>query len=502
MPLKKKNNFTGKIYLYDYTIYMKKILFSFLFLTVSCALLGAQWSVLRNYDEQEPDVPVGEKYLLHKILQGKEIKIALSIEQDSDKNRKKMERMIEKGYNDWFKVAAKEIRKQKRTEEFADIMPILDRGVPISFVARPYSAEDSLSDEKPSGDQDITIYSLATGDHIHQKCKVNAAACYDFVLRKMWLSLNEVIEGKELEGEVFSRFLVHEIGHSLGFSDRYYRTYNNDDNYGSEQTRNSIMNEALKITCDDAEGMINLIDLTNGYARGGKKGWKGLCSPSEWYINGKLFYQGDYHIFSTRDRSEWGFAEGTKVKEIFPLAQDGFLPSAKVKVIRRDEGGLPLVAQGEYGETIYYMHLYDEVVKLAILNQEVVYAQRDTVDDYAKARWVVFGVKGKPATLKGVSAQTIKNSLLQKDFFHAGDFLYKEEDYIHQQVFKTQIRFLNGKKEVKSWEEKEKTLLEDSQLDNRLHRAAMLSQVKKWCNDFAPTHLENGAVTCSLFVGF
>ena len=171
MPLKKKSNLTGKIYLYDYTIYMKKIIFSFLLLTVSCALLGAKWSVLPNYDEQEPDVPVGEKYLLRKILQGKEIKIALSVEQDSDKNRKKMERMIEKGYNDWFKVAAKEIRKQKRTEEFADIMPILDRGVPISFVARPYSAEDSLSDEKPSGDQDITIYFLATGDHIHQKCK-------------------------------------------------------------------------------------------------------------------------------------------------------------------------------------------------------------------------------------------------------------------------------------------------------------------------------------------
>ncbi|MBQ7908237.1 MAG: hypothetical protein IJ311_01905, partial [Elusimicrobiaceae bacterium] len=265
---------------------MKKILFTLLLLCISCGLMGAEWGPMYDYVNSAPDSSVGEKYLLKKILRGQEIKIALAIEDETTGKRKEIERLIENSYNAWFKVAVKEIRKHNREREFADIMPVLKKEVKISFVNIPYSAEDSLS-ENPSS-YDVTVFFLATGDHMRQIWgSDNVAALYNNLLRIMWLCATEV-----RKGDSFERMVIHEIGHSLGFADRYQYTYNHDESYGSERTRDSVMNEAQNVTCDDADGMINLIDLTNGTIRGGEKGWKSLCSSTEWYVKGKTVFRG------------------------------------------------------------------------------------------------------------------------------------------------------------------------------------------------------------------
>ena len=478
---------------------MKKILFTLLLLCISCGLMGAEWGPMYDYVNSAPDSSVGEKYLLKKILRGQEIKIALAIEDETTGKRKEIERLIENSYNAWFKVAVKEIRKHNREREFADIMPVLKKEVKISFVNIPYSAEDSLS-ENPSS-YDVTVFFLATGDHMRQIWgSDNVAALYNNLLRIMWLCATEV-----RKGDSFERMVIHEIGHSLGFADRYQYTYNHDESYGSERTRDSVMNEAQNVTCDDADGMINLIDLTNGTIRGGEKGWKSLCSSTEWYVKGKTVFRGDYKFFSEENQKYWILENNESAEqkvEVYPLAQNGLFPSdpAKNKVLRQSKDGRILLAQGSRGELIYHAYFYNEVAKMAVLNNEVVYVQRDTVDGYARARWLTMGTNGNVIFFKGVLADTAKNTVLQKDYHRLYDTIYNEEKFVHQKVFKTQIGFLNGKKEVKSWEEKKNIKIEDPSLSDPIHRASMAAQNTQWCHGFVADNPKNNVALCTLFI--
>ncbi len=75
----------------------------------------------------------------------------------------------------------------------------------------------------------------------------------------------------------FYRIIAHETGHSLGMADTYPDSDNASKKYRTSRYPNALMDSGPQLTCDDADGLINLIDRLNGYERGGKKGWRGLC---------------------------------------------------------------------------------------------------------------------------------------------------------------------------------------------------------------------------------
>jgi hypothetical protein len=92
---------------------------------------------------------------------------------------------------------------------------------------------------------------------------------------------------------------LHELGHTFGLSDQYERAYNTDKNYSSEYDKkdarglwfsalgvyippitDSVMAADVirnSISCDDADGLIALIDRFKKIKRGGDGGWLGMC---------------------------------------------------------------------------------------------------------------------------------------------------------------------------------------------------------------------------------
>ncbi|MDR0645581.1 MAG: hypothetical protein LBG46_00905 [Elusimicrobiota bacterium] len=81
------------------------------------------------------------------------------------------------------------------------------------------------------------------------------------------------------------RTLTHEFGHSLGFGDLYRGKKNANFSEGSGKKngkKGSIMNKAKELTCDDADGMIAMIDRKLGI----KRTFDSLCMDGSLYVDG------------------------------------------------------------------------------------------------------------------------------------------------------------------------------------------------------------------------
>ena len=340
-------------------------------LLLGCMLLGtlgvlaAPWGALSNYVDEDEPANTGGKYLLRKILNGETISVGLKRDDYTDKHYEKLSSMITEAYNNWFLNALRRIEKN-RGEEFADVLPILRQGIDIQ-----------VSEQG----NDINIEFMSLRD-IQWTCGPSAMGCYvtEEYPPRIYLPKNiNLIKVLSLGKENKKRITTHEIGHSLGFSDQYFqaRSVNSDEMYSSVEERNSVMRHALSLTCDDADGMINLIDITRGVRRGGDLGWKTLCPNSqEYYIGGVSAGKGPYRIALSKDKGSVAlttYDKGQKVaKEVYPFAiAQGMVnwqeTSARV-ILKRDNLDRPVLAEGPNGETIYYSYLYDRVDRLAVHN--------------------------------------------------------------------------------------------------------------------------------------
>ena len=343
-------------------------------LFLSCLFWGpgwcAPWGALADYAEETKTLKIGDKYLLRKILDGKTLSIGLPRTEviGTNENYEKLEKMIKDAYNEWFLNATYHIETSQREDEFADILPLLRRGIPVQIsehgkdldiVFLPYleipkhcSSESGCYKNASNGRKIPLIYLL-----------------YDDGFVKV-LSLGR--KDKKTIG-------LHEIGHSLGLSDQYVksssRSINTDAMYSSIEDRKSIMENFHHLTCDDADGIINLIDITNGVRRGGDSGWKTLCPQSqEYYIGGISAAKGAYRLELSNQAEaievityEKGKKASTKV---FPFAKPQEAVEWKETPVAKerewDALGRPVLADGPDGEIIYYTYLYDRIERLTI----------------------------------------------------------------------------------------------------------------------------------------
>lgn len=196
------------------------------------------------------------------------MRVSLQIPASDEAKRPKYEEMISQNYNEWFAQTAKIIRSAGREQEFADVLQILDRGISVEF-SRPGQAAD-------------IVFYIVPFKEMQQACGKTAGGCYirGNDMPTIYLPKNQLLMALLSAGRVNTRRIgVHEIGHSLGLSDQYKqaRNKNTHDRYSSVQTGKSVMNHSGSLTCDDADGIVNLIDIAQGTARGGNKGWKSLC---------------------------------------------------------------------------------------------------------------------------------------------------------------------------------------------------------------------------------
>ena len=84
--------------------------------------------------------------LLPLILKGQTLKISVYPPDDVEEEKLwAAQKKVRRAYNDWFTNAAEIIKRQNRTAEFEDILPTLEWGIPIQFVAFASDASRSNS---------------------------------------------------------------------------------------------------------------------------------------------------------------------------------------------------------------------------------------------------------------------------------------------------------------------------------------------------------------------
>lgn len=181
--------------------------------------------------------------------------------------------------NKWPAETLRIIQERGRTQEFRDIIPILENRVYVEYTPanrQPDIYVDVLED--PPCDSSIACFQRKGDDRPYSA---------------IFIAQEDRVH--------FAGISLHEIGHYFGLGDQYddgrgnsHPEYSSDVN----QTDKSIMQgyEATngELTCDDADGFINLLDLrlaqrNNGqFSARARNSWKSLCPKSpNIYQNGK-----------------------------------------------------------------------------------------------------------------------------------------------------------------------------------------------------------------------
>ena len=302
---------------------MKKfylILSAFFFLPL--VGVAAPWGILE-------EAVSARDYGVDKLLARESIRYAVSQEITPQE-----EQAFLSNLRKWPQETLKFIRNSGREREFRDVVPVL---------------EQKLTFEKVQTAEEADVW---------LKIMEGIGAVGSFNTESHRIAIN--LEYRAYLAETS----LHEIGHYYGLGDQYesardnsHREYSSNAN----DVQNSVMREQsityAKITCDDADGFINLIDLrisqnTGRFSSRAAKGWKSLCSDKVSYRKSKTLNR-DYDRIQKDEQNEKSVqydSEGNAVKEdwdsfltdenLFPL----FAISPKDRIVSAAEG---LVARVE-----------------------------------------------------------------------------------------------------------------------------------------------------------
>ena len=353
---------------------------------------GSGWGAAFDYETgssgstSELSKP-GSTYLLRKLIQGEPVRVYLNLCPEALAKADEYQEMITKVYQQWFRNSADFIHRAQREAEFKDVLPILKQSVTVEFVQ-----------DKEQADIVFTIHSK---QYVETYCGKDAVACYKSITTQRpkpeIILMQYTAEMVRLERLVrrlvhpsLSAIAMHEVGHSLGLSDQYKKAgeAQTHDLYSSTKRGQGLMN-SKRFSCDEVDGIINLIDITRQVRSArNDKGWRSFCKEStDVYSYGKPLSRGQYWIYSTehpQGLTGWYVFYGKESKSVFfPWTQSGntafFTRPAKTET-EFDGLGRVLRATNSAGETIIYSYGYDEVTRLVTKNGEVVaYEKRSPI---------------------------------------------------------------------------------------------------------------------------
>ena len=212
------------------------------------------WGALKEFVEDERP-----NYAMDFFIRGEPLWYFVSEEISPEE-----EAIIIKNFQKWPQKILQHIEKAGREKEFKVIIPLL---------RRPLILKKQLG-------VDITFGIKEEGF-----CGEKAAGCF--------ISKKRLIAVVEPYRKYFERITLHEIGHFFGLADQYeaardnsHAEYSSDVNKESGSVMLALGQMRSKITCDDADGFINVLDLRLAQYNKGKfskrasKGWKSLCPES------------------------------------------------------------------------------------------------------------------------------------------------------------------------------------------------------------------------------
>lgn len=230
-------------------------------LTVPTSGRAKPWGALNSYVED-----THHKYAVEFLISNSTIYYNVA-----DDVTPAQEAVFVRNIKKWPNEVLRIIREEGRESTFKDIIPVL---------------ETKLVLKKRADNPDVF---LKLGEK--SECGGRASGC--FSERK---TPAEIIVVSDFERH-FSNIVLHEIGHFFGLGDQYERSrYNSHAEYSSDvnDESGSVMNDSSSITCDDADGFINLIDIfyikhdKEKISERTKTGWASLCpGGTNFYQNGK-----------------------------------------------------------------------------------------------------------------------------------------------------------------------------------------------------------------------
>ena len=385
---------------------MKRILlFSLLFVCGALTALAAPWGGHAGDDIEVKETQTDNRFhILRKVVAGKPINIYLMLDMQevTPRMRKGYEDQLRATYQDWANATKYFVSKTGKEKNFTQVLGRLQK-MQVQFVSVLSQADlkvfitdnRDLISSSCSGAEGIDL-SIEACISRTEKIPVFYMPSYSLMLaefkQREWAEKREI--SQEMKDAYFDKVMWHEIGHTLGLADQYREANPNvraHVMYRSTHVREGIMNGAWTITCDDADGIVNLIDVIAGVEPNRKQGWPSLCPDSpDVYVKGVAKGTGPY-VFKT-ENDKWfliTYKDGKKWKEEtlikVPMANP-FVPVPAKRVLQRDGLERPVRAEGPGKEIIFYEYNYatssrlitqgNKVLRAELQSDEEVYNQR------------------------------------------------------------------------------------------------------------------------------
>lgn len=315
------------------------------------------------------------KQLWHHILNGLPITIDLVLPPAQESNRAQIESHVRTALTMWFTDTAKIIEQSGRAEEFADILPILKRGLVFG-----------------SGGLEEHIIMYESLEKLRQDSKITTGlASANRTTRTIRILTQEKLNQEAPYETPLWRAIAHEFGHQLGFIGQYPAEITKDIDrvapysYSATAHVHETVMSAVKhqgeIGCDDTDAIINMIDLQRQGAQGIRAGktWKSFCKQSkDEFRDGKCVTCYAYQIRKNSPRwGDWRVDVGNGFKNYSPqrLVSAQEIVNVKETILARDSKNRPVKTQTNNAATVYYEYFQTLTRKAAFINQELAWTE-------------------------------------------------------------------------------------------------------------------------------